>query len=375
MNVPMWNSERIPWDPQANGGQTRSLVDPWGTSTTILYNAPPTPFSLDPNEFRYPSRIVNLLGYDPGWRTPYTAQWTLSIEREWARGVSITTGYVANRGLGFFQVFDGNVPLWAPNATLGNAEMRRPIPGYGIVEILQARTRSWHDSFQLSSNIRRFKGLVGRFTYVYGKSLAVEAEDRGQGGNRPANPLNVDGEKGEFGNRHTMRAFAVYDIPLLNGSNSLAAKLLGNWQVSGSFTAQSGNRLNVELGEDWNLDLQPGDRPNVTGPISYTSGSDDQRMAQFFDKSVFVNPAIRNTFGDLGRNALVGPGSWDTDFALLKNFPFQEGRFLQYRAEFYNLFNNNNLSNPNTNMRSADFGRILNRFGNRTMQMGIRFVF
>jgi hypothetical protein len=375
MNVPMWNSERIPWDPQANGGQTSSLVDPWGTSTTIPYDAPPTPFSLNPNEFKYPARVVNPLGYDPGWRTPYTAQWTLSIEREWVRGVSVTTGYVANRGLGFFQVFDGNVPVWAPNATLGNAEARRPIAGYGIVEILHARTRSWHDSFQLSTNIRRFKNLVGRFTYVYGKSLAVEAEDRGQGGDRPANPLNVDGEKGEFGNRHTMRAFAVYDLPFFRGTDSLAAKIFGNWQVSGSFSAQSGSRINAIIGEDWNLDLQPNDRPNVTGPITYTAGTDDERMRRFFDTSVFVNPSVRNTFGNLGRNSLFGPGSWDSDFAMLKNFPFAEGRFLQYRAEFYNVFNNNNLNNPNTTMRSVDFGRILNRFGNRTMQMGLRFVF
>lgn len=375
MNIPMWNSERIPWDPQAQGGETLSLVDPWTTSRVIRYTAPPTPFSLNPNDFNYPGRIVQLLGYDPGWRTPYTMQWTLNVEREVVRGVSVTTGYVANRGLGFFQVWDGNLPEWAPNATLQNVEQRRPIPGYGLVEILHARTRSWHDSFQFSANVRRFKGLVSRFTYVYGKSLAVEAEDRGQGGDRPANPLNVDGEKGEFGNRHTTRAFFVYDLPFFQSSQSLAGRLLGNWQMSGSVNIQSGSRINAIIGEDWNRDGQAGDRPNLTGPITYTSGSRDQQMARYFDTTVFSNPAIQNTFGNLGRNALWGPGQWVADYALLKNFPVSEGKYFQYRAEFYNLFNNNNLNNPNTTMRSVDFGRILNRFGNRTMQMGIRFVF
>ncbi len=375
MNIPMWNSERIPWDPQASGGETLNLVDPWTTSRTINYSAPPTPFSLNPNDFNYPNRVVNMLGYDQGWRTPYTAQWTLSVERELARGISVTTGYVANRGLGFFQVWDGNLPQWQDNATLQNVEQRRPIPGYGIVEILHARTRSWHDSFQLTTNVRRFKGLVSRFTYVYGKSLAVEGEDRGQGGNRPANPLNVDGEKGEFGNRQVARAFFVYDLPFFQNQNSLAGKLLGNWQMSGTWQVQTGNRLNVVIGEDWNRDGQPNDRPNVTGPISYTSGSEDQRMTRFFDTSAFANPAIRNTFGNLGRNTLVGPGQWNVDYAVLKNFPISETKFFQYRAEFYNVFNNNNLNDPNTTTRSVDFGRILNRFGNRTMQMGIRFVF
>jgi hypothetical protein len=375
MNIPMWNSERIPWDPQAAGGETLSLVDPWTTSRTIRYNSPPTPFSLDPNDFNYPNRIVNLLGYDPGWRTPYTMQWTLSVERELARGISITSGYVANRGLGFFQVWDGNLPQWREDATLQNVEQRRPIPGHGLVEILHARTRSWHDSFQFAANVRRFKGLVSRFTYVYGKSLAVEAEDRGQGGNRPANPLNVDGEKGEFGNRQVARAFFVYDLPFLRNSSSLTGKLLGNWQVSGTWQVQSGTRLNAVIGEDWNRDGQPNDRPNVSAPISYTSGTKDERMRSFFDTSVFANPSIQNTFGNLGRNALVGPSQWTADGAILKNFPVSESKYFQYRAEFYNVFNNNNLNNPNTTTRSVDFGRILNRFGNRTMQMGIRFVF
>src|SRR5690606_10651010 len=105
------------------------------------------------------------------------------------------------------------------------------------------------------------------------------------GGDRPANPLNVDGEKGEFGNRQVLRAFAVYDLPFFRGTNSWAERILGNWQLSGSFTAQTGNRLNVIIGEDWNFDLQPRDRPDVTGPIGYTSGSDDERMRRFFDTS------------------------------------------------------------------------------------------
>jgi hypothetical protein len=88
-----------------------------------------------------------------------------------------------------------------------------------------------------------------------------------------------------------------------------------------------------------------------------------------------VNPAIRNTFGNLGRNAVFGPGSFSASLAALKNFRFGEQSYFQFRAEAYNFLNNNNLANPTTQRSSRDFGRILNRFGNRTMQIGLRFVF
>jgi hypothetical protein len=375
MNIPMWNAERTPWEPEASGGETTSLVDPWRTSRTIRYPAPPAPFSDNPNDFNYPSRIVSLLGYDGGWRTPYTTQWSLSIERQLVKGVSVQAAYVGNRGIGFFQVLDGNLPLWAPNATLQNVEARRPIAGYGLVEILHARSRSWYDSLQLTADVRRVAGLTARFTYVYGKNLAIEAEDRGQGGNRPANPLNLDGEKAEFGRRQTARVFFVYDLPVFRDASGWLQRLAGGWQTSGAFSAGSGSRLDIQIGEDWNFDGQPGDRPDVLRPIEYTSGSRADRMAQFFDISGFANPGVRNTFGSLGRNALVGPGFWGADAALLKNFRFTEQRYFQFRAEAYNLFNHPNMDNPNTNMRSRDFGRILNLSGNRTMQIGLRFVF
>lgn len=375
MNMPMWNSERTPWNASAAGGETRSLVDPWGTSRTVVYSQPPTPFSSDISRFSYPPRIASMIWYDQGFTTPYTSQWNLSIERQFFTGISAQVSYVANRGIGFFQILDGNLPQWAANASLTNVENRRPIAGYGLIENLHSRARSWHDSFQLATDIRRVKGLNTRFTYVYGKTTAVVEEDRGQGGSRPSNPLNVDGEKAEVGNRHTARLFALYEMPFLATNQGLLGRTLGGWQLSGTMAAFSGTKLDVILGEDWNFDGQPGDRPDVTAPLRYLDGTKDQKMAAYFDTSIFVNPAIRNTFGNLGRNAVFGPGSFTASLAALKNFRFGEQRYFQFRAEAYNFLNNNNLADPVTQRSSRDFGRILNRFGNRTMQLGLRFVF
>jgi hypothetical protein len=80
-------------------------------------------------------------------------------------------------------------------------------------------------------------------------------------------------------------------------------------------------------------------------------------------------------FGTLPRNALVGPNTWGSNVSLLKRFQINERMFLQLRGEAYNFLNHNNLNNPVVAMNSGDFGRILNRSGNRTMQLGARFQF
>ena len=139
--------------------------------------------------------------------------------------------------------------------------------------------------------------------------------------------------------------------------------------------ARSGNPLNVTLGEDRNYDANADDRPNITGPIQYNTGDTESRASQWISNpGVFVPNAI-GTFGNLARNAVRGPGAWTADVSLLKNFRFFEGKTIQFRAETYNIFNHPNLGDPNMNLRNSDFNRIINRNGNRNMQMGLRFLF
>ncbi|MCU0247989.1 MAG: hypothetical protein MUC42_15580, partial [Bryobacter sp.] len=89
----------------------------------------------------------------------------------------------------------------------------------------------------------------------------------------------------------------------------------------------------------------------------------------------FKAPAINasNLFGNLARNAMIGPSSLTANLAVVKNFRFTEAMRFQVRMEAYNLFNHPVLGDPNGNMASADFTRILQKNGNRTMQFGLKF--
>ncbi len=371
-------AEGVPWRPSASGGETRSLVDPWGTSRTTIYAKPPTPFTTDVSNFPYPPLLNNSMGFDRNYRTPYSFQWNLTVARQINSAVSIEAAYVGNRALKLLQELPGNLPVWTDNASLSNLEARRPIAGYGYVGIVHSRARSWYDALQTTGDVRLRRGLVIRSTYVWSKSLEYTGDDPtnvNSNNIQTANPQNWNGEKAVVGSSHVFKMFYIYDLPLWREAHHWAGRLLGGWQAAGNFTARTGTPFDITLGEDWNYDSAAGDRPNLVGPLRYTEGTTDQRMARYFDPSSFAAPTIRNTFGSLGRNAMRGPGNWTADFSMLKRFTIAEGKQLHFRAEAYNIFNHPNIFNPNGNMRSSDYGKILNRSGNRTMQMALRFVF
>jgi len=375
MQVRMWNAEGNPWRPGATGGEAL-LSDPWGTSRTVVYPQPPTPFNPDPAVYRYPSRLTNVVGFDEDFVTPYSLQWNASLARDFGGKVVLEAAYVGNRGMHLLQMLPGNYPAYAPGATLGNVEQRRPIAGYSHVSIVHSRARSWYDAFQFTADTRLFKGLTGRITYVWGGAFALANNDpTGNSNQQTANPVNWDLEKGPEGARQTFRAFYIYDLPFWQDGRTWPAKIAGGWQIAGTVFARSGNALDLTLGQDANFDANSGDRPNITGPIRYNSGGKESRAQGWLaDTSVFAVPGA-GQFGSLSRNAIRGPGAWNVSMSLLKNFRLDETRNFQFRAEAYNIFNHPNLDNPNLNMRNSDYNRIINRSGNRTMQMGFRFLF
>lgn len=366
------NTAGLPWNSSANGGVAR-LTDPWGTSRAPVYPQAPTPFSTGIEGYVYPASFATF-GYDPNLKTPYAMQWNVSAERAFTSAIKVQAAYVGNRGGNQLQFVEGNLPVWADNASLSNVQLRRPLQNYTNIFLIQSRARSWYDALQMTADIRT-GALTARTTYVYGAARSVQDEEWGVP-NFTANPMNIDGEKAETAPRHMFRQFAVYSLPLLRNSSTPVQLALGGWKLSGSLYLTSGPPINVILGQDWNFDGVPNDRPDQSGPIHYTSGSKDAKAASFFSRDSFALPGIRNTFGNLKRNSLWGPGQyWQPNLSLMKEFYFTEQAHLQLRIESYNFLNHNSLGLPNMTLNNPNFTRILSRSGNREMQFGLRFRF
>jgi hypothetical protein len=95
---------------------------------------------------------------------------------------------------------------------------------------------------------------------------------------------------------------------------------------------------------------------------------------RYFNPAAYALPPV-GSFGNSGRNPLIGPGSFNLDSSLFKNFPIRESIKVQFRAEFFNALNNPNFSNPVANISTANVGAILSATSPRILQFGLRVAF
>jgi hypothetical protein len=171
----------------------------------------------------------------------------------------------------------------------------------------------------------------------------------------------------------------VYEVPVGRGRRFLANAptavnlFLGGWQASGIVTIATGSPFPLSLATPVSGSNGFTERPNRIG--DGTLSSDQRTVSRWFDTSAFAIPAV-GIFGDAGRNIVRGPGQSTVDFSLVKDFRFAERYTLQYRAEFYNLFNKPQLGLPNGVLGSAPFGSISSTAGNnRQIQMALKLNF
>ena len=150
--------------------------------------------------------------------------------------------------------------------------------------------------------------------------------------------------------------------------------LLGGWETSGIWNWQSGFPLSITSNDDRSLSAVGLDLADEIGPRSYTSGSRATRIAQWFNTSSFTSAQL-GTFGNAGRNILIGPKTFNIDFSAHKVFTIRERWRLQYRAEFFNVLNHTQLNNPDTGVIDSNFGRITGARSPRILQMALKMIF
>jgi hypothetical protein len=131
-----------------------------------------------------------------------------------------------------------------------------------------------------------------------------------------------------------------------SGSSSWLQNAVGGWSVAGVVTLQSGFPFTPQLGfnptnnGDSRNPIRPSWNPAFTGSV--IKGS----RTQYYDPNAFVLPA-NGTYGDVGRDVLIGPGSATVDFSAIKDFAITERTRLQFRSEFFNIANHTNFASPN----------------------------
>ncbi len=336
--------------------------------------------------------------FAPDLRPQLTKQWNVFVERKLTNSLSGQIGYVGSRSSHMVVPFDFNQPEAdsGPVSTWRPLAQRRPL--YALNPNLDTQTSGTnsigvgaYDALQASLRQRPSDGLEFLASYTYGKALSDNVGYYGVGWGQAAgqgyyyldstNPLKDYGPS-PYDMRHVFSVAANYELPFgkerKHGSDWGAAKnlALGGWTLNTIFQAHTGLPITVYDGAGQSLQATRSlERPNrvCNGNIS-GAGVDDT----WIDIACFQH-APAGQFGDAGVGILRGPGYWNVDFGLGKNFSIDDTRYLTFRIEAFNVFNHPNfalqagsadMSNPTT------FGRIQNTFSApRIVELVVKFIY
>lgn len=223
---------------------------------------------------------------------------------------------------------------------------------------------------------KRFsRGFTLGANYTFGRSIDWVSFLTDLDGLNVINPFNARAYRGvsDFNVSHRFVLHYIWQLPTPK-ENAFLRHVLGNWQTTGVWNWQSGFPLSIFSGDDNSFSGVGNDLADRVSEPRLTEGSRGERIRKWFTIESFRSNAP-GTFGSSGRNILTGPGTFNVDFSLQKTVAFTEHARLQYRVEFFNLFNHTLLNNPGTTLTSGSFGAITGARDPRIIQMALKLYF
>jgi hypothetical protein len=334
---------------------------------------------------------------NPNLQPPESWQWNAEIETETFWNGTLTIGYVGRRGLHLWQVYDINQPQAGTltNNPGINANALRPYKGFAAIQEEESTASSLYNSLQISWNRRYSNGLQWGGSYTLSKSMDSGSNYR----DIVPDTYNTRYLWGpsEFDTRHVFVFNISYDLPFWRTQNTLAAKLLGGWTITGTVQLQTGTPCGVGLNNDyagvgefgsfgcgtegqfWNINGPiPNGPAQFAGGLGATSSSPKYFATTMANGQPLFSPPAPGTFVTTTgvRDSLYGPGFQDENLMLFKKFAITESKFFEFRAEAYDVFNHPNWSGPNFNPTSGTFGEVTSKTGlSRQLQLSLRFQF
>jgi hypothetical protein len=339
-----------------------------------------------------PQPPFGAFGVSQNLRSPYTENFNLNVQRQLSRYALLQVGYVGSQSRKQAVKVNLNQPLPDPTGLL-SIQQRRPFnaqfPDIAGITWLETAGDSQYNSFQTSLRSTSFHGLSGQVSYT----LAHARDDMSYA--RYAEPENSYNLKADYGNadfdiRHTVSAYALYDIPNFLPSFPLLGK---GWQVNTIFIAHTGTPFSVFAGQNVSNQYGGGDRADLVGDpfkgiVQPTNASGNYANGyRYFNPAAFALPPS-GSFGNTKRNQFYGPGFNSVDFSVFKTTPIIGDKLsAQFRLEAFNLFNRLNLSGPDTSVADGSgmgliFGTV-QAYGSpgigagepRNIQLALKLIF
>ena len=349
------------------------------------------------------------------FKTPTFYRYNLTLQRQLPGELALRVGYVGaiGRHLARRSAYnDYPIPverdgaLYFPSAS---EAPQRPNPNFNRIEWMSSDVNSIYSSLAVNLQKRFSRGLTFQTSYTFSKSIddysQSETNFTGETGARGSygQDRTLERARSSYNVPHVMVFNGIYQLPFGSGkpymnTGGIADAILGGWQIGGIVTLQQGvpftvgsrisdrrptylfraNRPNLNSGVDVNT-LTSGSTAGCAGvPAGPVGGRD-----RYFDPCAFSKPDP-GRIGTAGRNLLIGPDLRNVNFTLSKSFQLGENTRLQFRSEFFNLFNRVQLRNPTARVFRSRGGGVDSRTGrisqsldnsSREIQLGLKLTF
>ncbi|HEY6845792.1 MAG TPA: TonB-dependent receptor [Terracidiphilus sp.] len=350
-----------------------NLITP--TPAPIWTSNQPTPIFTASQGQPTGANIVSIYSVSRNFKTPYAELFGLNIEQSVGHAWLLNVGYAGTLSRHNLVLQDINQNalggdqntsmVVGPNgSTFPYQQSTRPyfnqFPNFGIINQINSAAGSSFNALQVTLRSSLWHGFSSQFAYAWSHNL----DDSSVFNTIPQNSLNLSGDWGNANAdiRNHFSAYLNYVIPALaHGPNALTH----GWEVNSIVKFQNGEPVNILTGQDNSGTAEGEDRASITGPALTGNESVQQHsFAQYLNPNSFAVPTTA-TYGNLGRNQVIGPGFGDVDLSLLKNIPiYKERVHAQFRVEMYNLFNRINLAQPVNNLgEGSSFGASTSTIG------------
>jgi len=402
------------WDPSGNGKLAVRAGYGWFFNTNnhqnlivTVTNPPATPriivnaptFPVAPLERGIGNSIRPV---EWNIKNPNLHMWNLNLQRQLIADIVVTAGYAGSRGIHLLRSGDVNIPVpqrLTDGTLLFPVTAARPNPAFGTIEIKKSDGNSWYHALILEVRKRWGRDFNLQSSYTFSRNIDTTQAStffsdaiNGTTSAFPEFPgFQYNKGLADYHAKHNWVSNFTWAVPYAGDLGGVAGRLLGGWQLAGIATLRSGNPLTLFVQRNrsrslWSPSLGPGlgfDRPSMAPGRTHESailGHPDR----YFDPSAF-RPAAAGTLGNLGRGTFIGPNLRGLDFSVMKNLTLAERYNLQFRAEFFNLFNRANFGPPgllafagvtDNDLPLAQLGRIRHTVTSaRQIQLGLRLAF
>lgn len=341
-----------------NGGAQGVNANPGGALPIYSLSAPPST-NLQTGVDPWASATVPILGVlsvNQNLRTPYVQNLNFNVQQGLWKGGLLQAGYVSS--LGRKLIYTRNINAAVPGA--GTVQSRRPYnsqyPTLGSINQIESGTSSSYHSMQMQVTQKMIQGLSATFNYTWSHAIDTASEARSVVPSFSAN-LGLDRGNSDFDTRHVVTTFVSWQVPTLLKKYQ---KLTGGWQLNALATAHTGLPILFRAGTDVNGDGDTFDRMNLVGDTFANLPANTSATNRVWVNRAAFAAAPAGTQGNLGRNAIFGPGFFSLDPSLFKEVAVTERFRVQLRFEVFNALNWTNFANPTTTFNSGAFGTISN---------------